>query len=428
MHNMANRTVTLIRNANIPGLGWRRGTLIKSKNGRYKDGYMLFNGTEYHTPQGTYQVRHYDGAKAKYTSVGNDLDAALTFLEKKEAMMQREAANKKLGIAEPTPIPDRKTLAELAAAYITKKRSPSLDLTKASIHIYERTLTGFVQHAKRLYPGDVTEEDVTGYIDSLIREGYSRTTRAMRYISLRGFLRNVGVDVNKAIEPSTHKRLSEKPDEDTTPYTPAQLAKLFPVCTPYYRMVFGLLLQTGMRFREASHLTWANVLWEKNQIFVPSTQRITNRGKLKEFRTKNRKGRVIPMYPTLKAALLQWRALYPDTIYVVGSLRGDQPNNHWITYGKKFWKDAGLNCGVCDACAAKDACEQFYLHKFRHTYAHRCLDVNPDIHELSRHLGHHDIGVTIIYLKGRTSNMANDPFASTFAPVPTGKIVSISVA
>jgi hypothetical protein len=44
---MANRTASLIRNANLPGIGWRRGTLIQSKNGRIKDGFMLYNGVEY---------------------------------------------------------------------------------------------------------------------------------------------------------------------------------------------------------------------------------------------------------------------------------------------------------------------------------------------------------------------------------------------
>ena len=425
---MANRTATLIRNANIPGIGWRRGTLIKSKNGRYKHGCMMYNGTEYDAPNGTYQVRHYIGDKAKYTTVGNDLDAALSFLEKKEATIQRESAHKTLGILEPTPVEDRKTLMELAFAYITKKKSPSLDLTKASIHVYAVTLTAFVQMAKREYPGDVIESDITDYIDDLIRQGLSQATRAMRYIALRGFLRNSGVDVDKIIEPSTHKRLSTKPDEDTTPYTPEQLEKLFAVVTPYYKMVFQLLLATGMRFREASHLVWANILWDRNQIFVPGEQRITNRGKAKVFRSKNRKGRLIPMHFSLKAALREWRAQYPNTIYVVGSLRGDQPNNHWIKYGKEFWKNAGLNCGVCDSCAEKGLCEEFYLHRFRHSYAHRCLDVDPDIHKLCHSLGHHSVEVTCIYLKGRTANMAIDPFAGMFTPVPTGKVVAINHA
>jgi hypothetical protein len=43
---MANRKATLIRCAQVPGLGWRRGNLIKTKNGRIKSDYM-FVGTEF---------------------------------------------------------------------------------------------------------------------------------------------------------------------------------------------------------------------------------------------------------------------------------------------------------------------------------------------------------------------------------------------
>lgn len=407
---MANRTATLVRNANLPGIGWRRGTLIQSKNGRIKDGYMLYNGVEHPAPQGTYQVRHYVGTKAVYVTVGNNLDAAQVMLERLTATRAKEAAELTLGITTPKP-EERKMLAEQAAAYIAKKLSPSQNLSRTSTRLYQTTLTAFVAHAKRVYASDVTEADVTSFSDLLMKQGYGQKSRAMRYAIVRGFLRNSGVLVEMLIDPSTHKRLSGTPEANTEPYTRAQLEKLFAVCTPYYRMVFTLLLSTGMRFREASHLTWANVKWDEGKIFVPGDQRVTNRGRVKLFQSKSRKGRKIPMYASLRAALEAWREQNPDSIYVAGSMRGDQPSNHWLENLKKFARLAGLNCGVCDSCAEKGECEKWYLHRFRHTYAHRCLDVNPDIYELSRNLGHHDISITIVYLSGRTSNNAKDPFS-----------------
>jgi len=407
---MANRTSSLVLNANIPGIGWRRGKLIKAKNGRYKPGYMLYNGQKFEVPNGTYQIRHYVGSKAVYTVVGNDLDAAESMLLKLNATRQKEAAEITLGIAPAPKMEERKTLVQLAGEYIEKKKSPSQGLSRASIHLYEATLNAFVARVKRLYPSDVTEDDITSYIDLLVLQEYSQKSRVMRYTAVRGFLRNAGVAVDKLIEPAVHKRLSAKPDAETEPYTKAQVVKLLGVCTPYYKMVFTLLLHTGMRFREASHLTWQNIKWDENKILVPGEQRITHMGKVKEFQSKNRKSRKIPMYASLRSALQEWREQNPNTVYVVGSPRGDQPNNHWLEYGKKFWKDAGLNCGVCDSCNQRDECEQFYLHRFRHTYAQRCLDKNIDIYELSRNMGHHDISVTIIYLRGRTSNTNIDPF------------------
>jgi hypothetical protein len=100
---MANKVATLVRNANLEGVGWRRGTLIQSKNGRIKDGFMLYNGVEYPAPNGTYQIRHYVGSKAAYVTVGNDLDAALVMLERLNATRAKEAAEITLGIA-PAPM------------------------------------------------------------------------------------------------------------------------------------------------------------------------------------------------------------------------------------------------------------------------------------------------------------------------------------
>ena len=157
---MANKVATLVRNANLEGVGWRRGTLIQSKNGRIKDGYMLYNGVEHPAPQGTYQVRHYVGTKAVYVTVGNNLDAAQVMLERLTAARAKEAAELTLGITTARP-EERKMLAEQAAAYIAKKLSPSQNLSRTSTRLYQTTLTAFVAHVKRVYASDVTEADVT---------------------------------------------------------------------------------------------------------------------------------------------------------------------------------------------------------------------------------------------------------------------------
>jgi integrase len=374
---------------------------------------MVYNGAEHDATNGVYQIRTYKGKTAIHVSVGDDIAVAQVLLKKHIAVLKIAEHRVELGIP-PTreeAKEERKTLPVLAEEFIVEKLSPSLGLSRTSTRLYERTLRAFVSHSKRTYASEVAKQDVTGYIDLMMLQGYAQWSRAMRYTVLRSFLQWCGVDLKALIDPATHKRLKAKPEGDTTPYTKEQLDKLFAVCTPYYRMVFTLLLQTGMRKEEATHLTWSNVKWEENRIAVPADQRITHNGKTVMFQTKSRKSRKIPLYGTLKAALLEWRKLNPDTVYVVGSPRGDQPNNHWIEYGKRLWREAGLNCGVCDSCNERGECEEFYIHRFRHTYAHRCLDKNPDIYELSRNLGHHDISVTIIYLKGRTSNIENDPFA-----------------
>jgi integrase/recombinase XerD len=383
---MANRTATLIRYAKLPNVGWRRGTLVKAKNGQFKPGFMIYNGQEFEASQGVYQSRTYNGKTAIHVSVGNDLAAAQVMLKKHIAVREKAENEAILGIP-PEPKPEeRTTLADLASAYIADKLSPSQGLSRTSTRLYENTLKSFVAYAKRQYVTDVIKQDITGFIDLLMEQGYAQKSRVMRYTVVRGFLQNSGIDLKTLIDPATHKRLKVKPEAVTEPYTQTQLEKLFAVCTPYYRMVFTVLLHTGMRFREANHLTWANVKWGENKIFVPGEQRITHKGKTVTFQSKSRKSRKIPMYGSLKAALMEWREQNPNAIYVVGSPRGDQPNNHWLEYGNQFWNDAELNCGVCDGCNERGECEQFYLHKFRHTYAHRCLDRKIDIYEVQGYI------------------------------------------
>jgi len=48
---MANRKASLIRCAKVPDQGWRRGVLIKTKNGRFKPDYMMYKGQPLYCPK-----------------------------------------------------------------------------------------------------------------------------------------------------------------------------------------------------------------------------------------------------------------------------------------------------------------------------------------------------------------------------------------
>jgi integrase len=306
---------------------------------------MKYGGREVDATEGQFQIRTYRGGTAFHVSVGNDFGVAEALLKKHNAVRGIAEHEATLGII-PVKVEEPKTLAVLAEEYIADKLSPSQGLSRTSTRLYERTLRGFVVSCKRQYVTDVTKQDVTGYIDSLMND-YAQKSRAMRYSVIRGFLQNSGVNLKTLIDSAAHKRLSSKPESDRTPYTREQLEKLMAVSSPYYKTVFNLLLQTGCRFREGSHLLWSNVLWDSNQIYIPGEQKVTVHGKTKTFQSKSRKSRKVPMYAGLKAALMEWRGQHPSSVYVVGT-RTDGPNGHWLEYGKQFWKDAGLNCGVCD--------------------------------------------------------------------------------
>src|SRR5258707_1005563 len=61
---MANETVTLLRYAKLPGLGWRPGQAILGKNGEVSPDHMLLgkrkNKRKVHAPDGHFELRYFD--------------------------------------------------------------------------------------------------------------------------------------------------------------------------------------------------------------------------------------------------------------------------------------------------------------------------------------------------------------------------------
>ena len=93
-----NRAASLVRYAKIENLGWRRGSVVSSKNGRVKPDAIIYAGKEYRIPATShYQIRHYSGNKAVHVTIGSDYDAALSTLAKFTASRQLEASQAALG-------------------------------------------------------------------------------------------------------------------------------------------------------------------------------------------------------------------------------------------------------------------------------------------------------------------------------------------
>jgi Phage integrase family len=72
---------------------------------------------------------------------------------------------------------------------------------------------------------------------------------------------------------------------------------------------------------------------------------------------------------------------------------------------KRVARRANLNCEQCvtkhgNKCAEGPHCQNFFLHKFRHTFATEHLRHGVDIRTLQMWMGHRDIKSTMVYLKG----------------------------
>jgi integrase len=93
-----------------------------------------------------------------------------------------------------------------------------------------------------------------------------------------------------------------------------------------------------------------------------------------------------------------------------------RPDSEMDTVVKRGAERAGLNCGQCvtehkNKCAEGPYCMNFFLHKFRHTFATSHLRDGVDIRTVQSWLGHRDIQSTVVYLKG----------VRPTAPMPVGR-------
>ena len=172
-----------------------------------------------------------------------------------------------------------------------------------------------------------------------------------------------------------------------------EIKALFAACrTRYAKVVFKLLLQTGMRMQEAMHLGWHNVDFHAKVIRVRENRK-------SGARIKDRAERSVPLTNDLAATLKAWRKVRPHAKLVVGTM-ADRPNKKWLQMLKRTAKTGGLTCGLCASCEATNGkeCSRSYIHKFRATYLTRTLRSGIDPRTVMAFTGHEDLETVLRYL------------------------------
>ena len=396
---MANETVTLLRSAKIPGLGWRRGQAIIGKTGRVKPDFMFLGRgkrkREVHAPDGHYVLCRYEGRLPRYKKLGNDPSEALDELQRAKSELKFKNAAKTAGYIIPTPAPvKRKSLVEYGREFLEQKRSPSLKLDEDTIKLYTVIVEEFVPLCGKTIPEDITEADVIRYCDELDKR-YSDGVRARRYTSLRGFLFYCGLEPKRLITPSVHKRLKSYEKKKVRIYSGVELTALLAVCDPYHHALFMVALLTGMRDDELAHVLWQQVDFEANVIRLAGYE-IQHKGKTIKFELKDREARDIPLFPQLRNELLRLRAFRPNAVFVLGT-KNDLPNVKILYALKSKARKAGLNCGFCWGCAARRECHRFHVHYFRSSFASYALKRN-DIRRVMEWMGHSDLETLAQYI------------------------------
>ena len=153
---------------------------------------------------------------------------------------------------------------------------------------------------------------------------------------------------------------------------------------------------TGMREQEVMYAYWSDIN------FAVSTVRVSH--KPDRGRTpKAYKEREIPIPSKLAKSLKAWKAKADRNCSLVFPTAGCRPKLNFLDDLKAVVERAKLDL------------EDFWLHKFRATFATRCLWAGVDLRTVQQWLGHSDMESTMRYLKPSRSQHVRDKVNEIFA-------------
>jgi integrase len=263
---------------------------------------------------------------------------------KESSLLRRESCPPKPSAAAP------KSLEELRAAFIhdkkTTRKKDGTPLDSDTIRSHENVTREFLDIIKKQTPEQITRQDLKNWIAAQYSAGYHHNSVCNLYINVVAFLGFIGVDHKKLLPQSERPAKIEKTPEA---YTDQEMTKFFFAITDERdALYFELLLKTGAREREASHLEWEHLDLEANTRVSYKTR--------EGFRTKTGKSRTLPLEPGLAAKLVAWRVKNPNSVLVFPT-KHNKVEGHFLRLCKMYAEAAGLNP------------EKFWLHKFRDTFA-----------------------------------------------------------
>ena len=185
-------------------------------------------------------------------------------------------------------------------------------------------------------------------------------------------------------------------EEEPEVYEREDLDKLFAACDAQQRLGFEFFLMTGMREQEVMHCSREDINFARATVTVRYKPEYG-------FSPKDYREREIPIPAKLVKELKGLKAKSDKTCGLVFPTAGCRPKLNFLDDLK--------------ACAerAKLKKEEFWLHKFRATFATWSLWAGVDLRTVQQWLGHSDMESTMRYLKPSRSQQVRKKVNEIFA-------------
>lgn len=249
----------------------------------------------------------------------------------------------------------------------------------------------------------VTPKDIQGFIDKLVKDGYSYSIVKKMYYYLKAIYeffydRKEILDIpfKRIVLPKKLKKESSSivffNEEEIKKIKECALSK-YPNGTYVFRSGYAiiLLLYTGLRCGELIGLKWANIDFDNKQIKVESSIReIKDRSENAKQKTKFEETtpktsssiRIVPLSDMAIEALRYFESIKSNDIYVVTTSTGSHITNSRLN--RAFHS-------ILDRCGIE---KKAGVHSLRHTFASMLFKKGVDAKTVSEILGHSDISIT----------------------------------
>lgn len=290
-------------------------------------------------------------------------------------------------------------------------KNPPVEYRHRSYLKYRNALECFAIWAdknRKRYCVEIERDEIKAFVSAQVREQRLDVSTAKdKAVAVAKILRDQGAPIvmRKGDWPKVTRRQREI-------YKPEVLKKLFAAAGEEEFVLFQTFLLTGMREQEVSYLWWDDFDAKEGTLSVT---------KKPGFDPKNYEERTIPIFDELVAMLEERQAVRDKKVMFIfptskhnkrRGAPGGQADGHMLRRLKGLAFRAELNCGRCVAtlnqkrvsCATHAVCQEFGLHKFRHTYATNMLQDGVDLLSVQKLLGHKDLDSTREYLRALEPN------------------------
>jgi integrase len=283
-------------------------------------------------------------------------------------------------------------LRSIAAAVEEYLEETTLTKKPKTLAAYTTALNYFTESCHKLNIEDIDRKDLLK-ICAFLRDEKEQAPRSVynKFENLMSFLKAQGI--RGLVGKNDWPRYTE---EEPEIYEPKDLDKLFAACNAEERLWYQFFLMTGEREQEVMFTNWSDVN------FAASTVRVSHKPDA-GWTPKGYKEREIPIPAKLAKSLKASKAKSAKDCSLVFPTAGCRPRLDF------------LDCLKAVAERAKLDPDGFWLHKFRATFATRCLWAGVDLRSVQEWLGHSDMESTMRYLKPSRSQQTRDKVNEIFA-------------